>query len=457
MESSVEVLEGNKVKVSVTVEETEFDKEVDAAFRRIAREVRIPGFRPGKVPRRILEARVGTEAARADALQHALPEYYAKAVTDHDVDVIAAPDIDITSGQEAGSVAFDAVVEIRPHISIGGYANLRVTVERPEPTEEEIDARIDHLREQFADLRSVSRPARDGDHVSIDITGSQDGEALSGLTASDYLYEVGSGSVVPEMDEQLRGAKVGDILTFTADHPEPDEAPVDFRLLVKDVREKVLPDTDDTWAAEASEFDTYAELRDDVAKRLGLLKVVQAQMALQERTGEALADLVTEEVPEPLVNAEMQNRLQDLALRLKAQGMELGQYLAATGTDQETFVEDLRATAARAVRVDLALRAVADAEDIEATDDDLAAEYASVAQRVDETAEEVRLRFERAEQVALVRSDVRKRKALEWLLEQVEVVDEAGEPIDRSLLEVPSEAIEEENTEAGTDATGEDE
>ncbi len=451
MESTVEPLEGNKVKVSVTVEETEFDHEVDAAFRRIAREVRIPGFRPGKVPRRILEARVGTEAARADALQHALPEYYAKAVTEHDVDVIAAPDIDITSGQETGSVAFDAVVEVRPQIVIGGYDSLRVTIERPEATDDDIDARIDHLREQYADLQTADRPARDGDHVSIDIAGSQGGEPLSGLTASDYLYEVGSGSVVPAMDEQLRGAKVGDILTFTADHPDPSEEPVDFRILVKDVKEKVLPEPDDTWAAEASEFETYAELRADVAKRLGLMKVVSAQMALQERTGEALAALVSEEVPEPLVNAEMQNRLQDLAMRLQAQGMELGQYLEATGTDQESFVEDLRSTATSAVRVDLALRAVADAEGIEATDEDLEAEYASVAERVKETRKEVRRRFERADQVSAVRSDVRKRKALEWLLEQVEVVDEAGAPIDRSLLEIPSETPED------TAETGEEE
>ncbi len=448
MESTVEPLEGNKVKVSVTVEETEFEHEVDAAFRRIAREVRIPGFRPGKVPRRILEARVGTEAARADALQHSLPEYYAKAVTDHDVDVIAAPDIDITSGQETGSVAFDAVVEVRPQISIGGYDSLRVTVERPEPADEEIDARIDHLRQQYADLQVVDRPARDGDHVSIDVAGSSGGEPLSGLTASDYLYEVGSGSVVPEMDEQLRGAKVGDILSFTADHPDPSEDPVDFRILVKDVKEKVLPEADDAWAAEASEFDTFAELRADVAKRLGIVKVVQAQMALQERTGEALAELVGEDVPEPLVNTEMQNRLQDLAMRLQAQGMEIGQYLEATGTDQESFVEDLRSTATAAVRVDLALRAVADAEGIEASEEDLDAEYASVAERVDETAEQVRLRFERADQVALVRSDVRKRKALEWLLEQVEVVDEAGEPIDRSLLEVPDDTTD---TQTGED------
>ncbi len=261
MKSTVEPAEGNKVKVSVEVDESEFDGDVDAAFRRIAHEVRIPGFRPGKAPRRILEARIGTEAARAEAMQHALPEYYAQAVSGHDVDVIAPPEIDVTAGEDEGAVVFDAVVEVRPTAIVGGYASLRITVERPSASEEEIDARVEHLRQQFATLADVDRPARDGDSVTIDISGTQDGEPRDGLTAEGYQYEVGAGSVVPELDEQLRGAKVGDILTFTADHPDPDEDPVDFRVLVKEVREKVLPDLDDAFAAEASEFDTVEELR----------------------------------------------------------------------------------------------------------------------------------------------------------------------------------------------------
>ena len=443
MKSTVEPLEGNKVKVSVEVDESEFEKDVDEAFKRIAREVRIPGFRPGKVPRRILEARVGTEAARAEALQHSLPEYYAKAVSENDVDVIAAPEIDITGGEEEGPILFDAVVEVRPQVVVGGYNSLRVTIERPEPTDEEVDARIDRLRENFATLNVVERPAAEGDSVTIDISGSQDGEPLSGLTADGYLYEVGSGSVVPELDEHLAGASAGDTIEFTADHPVPDEDPVDFSVTLQEVKEKVLPDADDAWANDASEFDTIAELRADMVKRLSMVKKVQAQMALQEKTGEALADLVSEDIPEALVDQEMQNRIQDLAMRLQAQGMELGQWLQATGVDQESFVEDLRGTATQAVKVDLALRAVAEAQEIDATDDDLQAEYASVAERVGQSAAQVRKQFERNESVALVRSDIKKRKALEWLLEQVEVVDEAGTPIDRALLQVDDEAQDE--------------
>lgn len=436
MRSTVEPLEGNKVKLSIEVDAEEFEKEVDGAFRRMAREARIPGFRPGKVPRRLLEARVGTAAARADALQHAIPGWYEEAVVDHEVDIIAQPDIDITEGTESGPVTFDAVVEVRPQINLGGYDHLRITITNPVPTPEEIEARVDQLRDQFAELTTVDRPAQDGDHVSIDIAGSQHGEPLSGLTAEDYLYEVGAGSVVEQMDIELRGAKVGDILSFVAPHPDPDVGDVDFRILVKEVQEKVLPVADDAFADEASEFDTIDELRGDFAKRLGSVKKAQAQMALQQRTAEALADLVSEEVPDALVNTEMQRRLEDMALRLQAQGVSLEQYIETTGQDQETFISELRQTAGGGARVDLALRALAEAEGIEATDEDLEAEYAEVAERVKQPLAQVRRQFEESDQMPSVRVDVMKRKALEWLLDHVEIVDDDGQPVDRASLEI---------------------
>ncbi len=172
MRSTVEPLEGNKVKVSVEVDEGEFDKAVDAAFRKIAREVRIPGFRPGKAPRKVLEARFGPDAARDQALRDSLPDFYVDAVKEHDVDAIAPPDIEITAGQEEGPVAFDAVVEVRPRIEVPGYGGLRVEIPSPEATDEEIDAQVDRLREQFAELAEVDRPAADGDVVTIGIHGT---------------------------------------------------------------------------------------------------------------------------------------------------------------------------------------------------------------------------------------------------------------------------------------------
>lgn len=440
MKTSVETLEGNKVRLSVEVDEDEFEAAVDSAFKRIANEIKIPGFRPGRAPRKLLEARLGTGVAREEALREALPGYYADAVRAHEVDVIAAPEIDITDGEESGPVAFDAVVEVRPQITLAGYTDLEVEIPSPVPSEEEIDAQIERLRDQFGELETVDRPAREGDHVRIDIAGSVGGEAVEGLTADDYLYPVGSSGIVPEIDEQLTGAKVGDILEFDAAHPDPDEdGDLHFRVLVKEVKEKVLPEVNDEWVNEASEFDTVVELRADYLDRMTRVRSAQAAMAAQARTAEALAGLVDLELPEALVTAEMQEQLQNLAMRLQAQGMDLDQYAAITGQEPESMVAELREGAIQAVKIDLGLRAIADAEGFEVTDEDLDEEYERLAERFSEPVEDLRHQFEHHAGTAGLRADLRKRAALEWLVEQVALVDGEGNPVDRAALEPPAD------------------
>jgi trigger factor len=374
-------------------------------------------------------------------------------VIEHDVDVIAPPELEITGGQQEGDIAFDAVVEVRPAIEVPGYGGISVTLDRPEVADAEIDAQIDRMRELDSTLAVVDRPAQEGDTVTIDVAGTLDDEPQSGLTADDYSYTVGSGAITPEVDEQLTGAKVGDILEFGATHPDPEEArQLQFRVLVKEVQEKVLPEVTDEWAAEASEFETVAELRQSLVDRMSRVRKAQGQMALREKVGEQLAALVTDELPEALVTSEMQDRLQDLAMRLQAQGMQLEQYLQMTGATPEAFSQELRDTATSAVKVDLALRAVAEAEGIECSDDELDDELEGVASRVGQTPEEVRERFERVGQISAIRSDIRKRKALEWLLERVEVVDPDGKAIDRSELELPAD--DEDDDAAGHEPEG---
>src|SRR5947207_10942723 len=243
MKAVVEPLEGNKVKLSVEVDEDEFEKALDAAFRRIAREVRIPGFRPGKAPRRILEARIGKESARQEALRESLPDYYARAVQETDVDPIAPPDIDITAGAESGAVAFDAVVQVRPQVSVAGHGGLRAVVPSPEVTDEEVDRQVDRLRAQGGRLETVDRPARTGDNVTLSVTATRSGSEAPFYETDDELYEIGSGTIVPELDARLDRAKVGDILTFSAPVPGDEEGDeLHFRVLVKDVKEKILPE-----------------------------------------------------------------------------------------------------------------------------------------------------------------------------------------------------------------------
>jgi len=434
--STLETLEDNKVKLSVIIESAEFEPKLDDAYKVISKEVRIPGFRPGKVPRRLLEQRFGPEMAREEALRSALPEFYSQAVIDNDVDVIAPPEIDITGGQSEGDVSFDAVVEVRPTVSVSGHDSLRVEIPSPIPTDDDLQERVDSIRRQHAELETVDRAAADDDHVTIDIAGTIEGEPVPGLTAEDYDYVVGSGAVVAEIDENLRGASAGDELTFSADHPdESQDDSIDFAISVKEVQASVLPEANDDFAKEASEFETMDELRDDLMHRLEDVKRSQAAQALDAKTGEALAELVTEDLSDALIEDEMDNRAQDMAMRLQAQGIQMDQYLQITGTTPEQFREQLREQSEISARVDLALRAVAEQEGIEISEDDLNEELMILATQLDQPLESVREQLETAGRLQPIRSDMRIRAAMEWVTDRTEIVDENGNEVDRGLLE----------------------
>jgi len=429
----------SKVKLHITVPADEFEKAIDAAFKKLAREVRIPGFRPGKAPRRLLENRLGTEVAREQALQDALPQYYVDAVTEHDVDVIAPPEIEITAGQEEGDVEFDAVVEIRPQVRLVGYDEIRVELPFAPVTDDDVDQQIDQLRERFADLTDSDFPLVDDAYATIDITGTIDGESVEGLTATDFLYRVGSAMIVPELDDELRGTKPGAILEFVATLPERfgelAGKDVKFKVIVKEAKQKVLPDVTDTWVEEASEFDTVDELRTDIRKRLELRRSLQAQMGARDKVVEAAADLVPIEAPPTLVDNETRRRIDDLAHRLSHQGATLEQYLAGTGQEPQAFIDEVKVGAARAVLADLALRAVVAQEEISAGDDELDAEIQLIAERAGQKPERVRRDLERGGALETVRSDVARGKALEFLVEHATVVDQDGNTIDMTIPE----------------------
>jgi len=417
----------------------EVDRALDETVRKMAREARVPGFRPGKVPRRVLEARMGGSAAlRGEALREALPDFYARAVTDTDLDTIAPPEIDITGGEESGPVSFDAVVQVRPTVTIPGYRALRAVLPGLTVTEEEVTAQVDRLRENDGELLEVSRPAIDKDNVTINIHGkSSAGVEVAG--ADDYLYEVGSGAVVPELDEALRGAKAGDILNFSASMPRADgEAePVGFQVLVKEIKEKRLPELTDAWVSENSEFSTVLELEGDIRDRMARVKVVQAQFALRDRGMTELVDLVEDDVvPEVLIDDELRQRVHDLGHRLEEQRISFDQFLAATGRGGDDLIAELRVDAVRAVKADLALRALADAEAIEVTDEELETAVAATAERLGVKPAALRTQMDRNGRTGAVRSEQRKAKALDWLLDNIELVDDAGNPISRDDLRV---------------------
>ena len=274
----------------------------------------------------------------------------------------------------------------------------------------------------------------------MDIAATHDDEPVEGLTADDYTYEVGAGFVVDELDGELRGASVGDIVEFSADHPDPEEeGQLTFRVLVKKIEAKKLPEVDDDFAKEATEFETADELLADTRERIETMKKTQAPMMIAEKTGEALAELVTEEIPEALVEDQMQRQLQDMAMRLAQQGIQLEQFMQMTGQDPEALRENMREPAERAARVDLALRAVVTAEGMELSDDELQAEIDDTATQLGQTGAELRQAFEDNGQLSSLRADLLKQRAMDMLVDSVALVDEDGNAIDRADLEMPDD------------------
>ena len=436
MDTTLENLDGDSVKLTVAVDETEFDVAVDAAFKRIAKEVRIPGFRPGKAPRKLLEARIGVVAGRQEALQDALPGYYGKALVEHEVDAIDQPEIEITGGVEDGPLTFEAVIPVRPRATVAGHGSLRLEIQAIEASDDDVDEQLDAIRRQHASLVDADRAAVDGDQVTIDIEGTVDGEAVEGLTTSDYLYEVGAGAVVPEIDENLRGASAGDTLEFDADHPDDDEdAALSFRIEVKAVQERVLPEADDAFAADSSEFETIDELRADIRERITTMRRGQAGMMARDRAAQAVADLVDMDLPPSLVESEIDGRINDMAMRMQAQGIDFETYMQAMGQDLSTMRDGLREGAEIAARVDLGLRAVADAEGL-AGDGDALEEYLGLlADQTGGDVEGIRDALTSSGRMLEVRADIAKQAALDWVFERAEIVDQDGNAVDRELLE----------------------
>lgn len=426
MKSTLEALGGNQVKLSIEVDEAEFDRNIDAAFKKIAKEVRLPGFRPGKAPRRLLEAQIGTGAARAQALEDAIPEYLTKAVREHDVDLIATPKVDLVEGQESGPVKFDATCEVRPEITVPGYEGLRVEIVNPALSDDEIDEAVQSELRRRGTLTDVDRPAQHGDHVVVDLEGTREGQPVPGLNVDEWTYEIGRGWVAAGFDEQITGAARGDELRFTL-VPNGSEDEADFVVKIVKVQEIVVPEVDDAWVAEnITDASTVAEWRDLIRARYEEMRANQMRSTLVDRLTDSLAQLVVIDPPESMVQGDLQARFQNTVQQMQAQGIPLEQWLQVTGQDPDSFVAGLKEQSEKAVRVDLALRAVAVARGIEIPEADLDAEFAAIAVRVNEKAAKVRRLYEQNDAVGDLVWQLRKSRALDWLLHNATYVDQNG-------------------------------
>ena len=434
MRTTTTALENNHVKLTVVVDEPEMDKAIDTAATKLSKQVSIKGFRKGKVPKNVLMAHLGGPAAlRNEAIRDAIPDFYAQAVADTLIDPIAQPDINITAGEDDGNLIFEADVEVRPEISIRGQRELRVTIPSPVVTDEEVDAQIDRFRETDAVLNDVDRPIVTGDLVTMDVHVQQIATDVEPLDMSDFMYTVGSGTITEGVDDLILGMKAGEELKLNGTVGQGVVAT--YELTLKKVQERELPELSDEWAQENTEWTSEEEMRDAILSQMRRMRIVEAQMSQRDAVLMALSELVVESaVPDALVQDETNERLHDLGHRLEQQKLNLETFLQVTNQTSDQLLETLRGDAVRAVRVDLALRALVKAEDLEPTDDEITKELETTAEAMNVTADLLRENLRDTGRVVTFRAEVAKMKASRWLTENVTYVDPDGLEIDRALL-----------------------
>jgi trigger factor len=440
MQTTVETTDPHTVKLTIEVPEEEFDKDLDRTYRAIANQIKIPGFRKGKVPKQIIDTQIGRDAILEEFVNSSVPTYFRKAVADEDLAPITDPDIDVQQLEPGKPFVFSATVEVRPRLSFeeSDYTGINVTKPSVEVSAQEIDDWLERLRERFAELEPVGRPVQEGDFVTVDLTVNKGGEKVEQASREDYLYFVGSGEVGEKLDVELVGSKPGAILKVSDALPERfgeelGGAAVDIIVLVKDVKARKLPEVDDDFAKTASEFDTIQQLRDDLRERLTQVKEREADAALRDLVLQAMIDKVDVDLPESLVNEETDHRVHHAREQAERMGVGLEKMLELQGWDEARLREDSREHAIRAIKSDLVLEGIARNASLEVTAEEIGAEIAVLAQAYDREPKAVAKDLERSGQVVTLAGDIIRTKALDLLVERADIDTEQPE-------EAPEEA-----------------
>ncbi len=415
-------LEQNRVRIQVAVPKDEVDRKVDRTLRRLGREVRIPGFRPGKAPARVVMQRFGRETVVEETLRDALGEWYAQAVADAGIRPIDDPDVTIDDEPDDEGFAFSATVQTRPKAALGTYRGLEVAKGEPEVPDNAVDDEIDRLRGLAATLQSVDRPAASGDFVTIDFDGSIDGEPLASASARDYLVEVGGERLVPAFSDRLVGMAEGDTTTFPIDYADTDGRPelagqtVQYTVTMKGVQERVLPELTDDLAGEISEHDTVDELRTAVAERLETAAQAEVDELFRRMVIDAAVKEATVEVPEVMVRNRVDAILHETSHRLP-QGMTLDQYLQISGTTLDGARADLAPDAEMAIRRELVVEAVAEAENVTVTDEEVEAQVRTDAEASGRDADALLKELRKLDGFETLRDDMVMRRTVDLLIE----------------------------------------
>jgi trigger factor len=425
--AEVTQLEGDNVQLDVSVPSDEVDHAIERALKQLAREVRIPGFRPGKVPPAVVMQRFGREVVVQEMLKSSLGDWYEAAVEGSGVRPIDDPELDLDEMPEGGDLRFRARVRTRPTATLGAHRGLEVGKDEVEVPDEALDAELERLRQRASRLHPVERPAQAGDFVVIDFEGRSNGKRLASATARDYMVELGSERLLPGFDERLQGLAVGETTTLEITYaPDDNRAElrgrtVEYSATVKQVQERVLPELDDDLAAEVSEFDTMDELRADIVRLLTEAAQARVDEAFRRRVIDAVAREATVDIPEVMVERRVGTILAQTAQSMP-QGVSFEQYLRATGRTLEQTVEELKPDAEMAIRRELAIEAVAAAEGVEISDEAVDEQVRADAERIGRPADELLEEVRREGAYERLRDDLR-------LQEAVRIVVEAAVPI----------------------------
>jgi trigger factor len=432
VKTAVEELSPTRVRLSVEVPFEELKPSLDKAYREVAKQARIPGFRPGKVPPRVIDMRIGRGAVLTEAVNDALPDLYSKAVQEAEVFVLGNPDVEVTKLEDGDEFAFTAEVEVRPKFDLPDLSTLAVTVDNAAVTDDDIDEYLSSLRERFGSLKTASRPAESGDFTTIDLSASVSGEPVEDAQASGLSYQIGSGSLLEGLDEALVGLSAGDSATFSTelaggDHEGED---AEVTVTVQSVKVKDLPELDDDFAQLASEFDTLEELRSDTRKQLERSKLMQQAAQARDRGIEALLDAVDIPLPEKYVEHEQEHLRESVDQQVAQMRMSFDDYLEMIGKTADEQAADVVEQSQRGVKTGFILDKFATDEEIGVDQNELTYFITDQAQRMGVPADYLAQQLVESGQVSAAVQEVRRGKAAATIAERIKVTDEDGTQVD---------------------------
>ncbi|MBE0446766.1 MAG: trigger factor [Actinobacteria bacterium] len=428
MKTEIERLEEkNTVLLRVEVPADTFGKAIDEAYKKISNQLVIPGFRKGKVPKPVIDSRVGKQSVQEEALQSALPSYYIDALKDVDIEPIDQPEVDIVQIEESKPLIFTAKVKVKPEVKLGDYKGTEIEKPSAEVTEEEIDEQIETLRDNFANLEPVEdRSVKEGDFVLIDFEGFIDDEPFEGGSAEDYLLEVGSKTFIPGFEEQLIGMSKGESkeieVAFPDDYGSEQLAGKEarFKVSLKEIKEKKLQELDDDFAKQVG-FDTVDELRSDIREKVREAKRKYANTEVRRIIVDKVTDAAEVEVHDVMVERELDEMLKDFSSDVKRQGLELNQYLEMTGTTVEDLHNEWRDRAEDRVKSRLVLEAISEAENVEVSPEDVDNEIKKAAEATGRDFDEVKQIFQMKGTINSLGKRLLIGKAIDWLIENANI------------------------------------